>query len=225
MASATHLHLYQELLLLALRDDRGTPLGTWSTQALAGGVIADLALAERITLEGKRAIVQVESAEPTDDPVLDACLLRLSTAKRRAAASTWVSRFATTKTLHAAAERLCELGVLRADKQRVLLIFDRKVYPEIDPEPERETVERLREAIFTEREDIDAPTVLLVSIAAATELLGAHFPKKDLRARKQRIEGLKAGDAVGKATAAAVQAVQAAIMVAVMVPTMTAATS
>ncbi|MBK7404815.1 MAG: GPP34 family phosphoprotein [Phycisphaerales bacterium] len=225
MGSPAHLHVYQELLLLALRDERGTPLGSWGAQALAGGVIADLALAGRISLEGKRAIVHLENAEPMEDPVLDAAMLRLAEAKRRAAASTWVQRFATGKTFHMAAGRLCELGVLRADTEKVLLIFDRRVYPEINPEPEREVVERMREAIFTEREDIDAPTVLLVSIASATELLGAHFPKKELRARKKRIEGLKAGDAVGQAAAKAVEAVRAAIMVAVIMPAIAGAAS
>ena len=224
MAVDRSLLLYQEILLLALRDDRGTAeRGIWATQAVGAGVLADLVLAERVTLEGKKALVTVLDDTPTADPVLDAALAQMAGAKRRANAQRWVGKLAVKKVFHAAAERLCELGVLRIESQSVLLFFSQRVYPEIDPGPEREVVDRLREAIFTDRTDIDAPTSVLVSIASATELLKAHFPKKDLRARKKRIEIIKSGDAVGEAAAKVIQGIQAAVIVACVTPAIAAA--
>jgi Golgi phosphoprotein 3 len=225
LKSAQQLFVHQEAMLLALRDDRGTAWGAWAAQAVGGGVLTDLVLAERVRLEGKRHLVTVIDSSPLGDPVLDESLERIASAKRRGAAQRWVSSFSSTKVFHATAERLCELGVLRLESKSVLLIFSRRVYPEIDPAPEREIVERLREAIFTDRDDIEPRIAVLVSLAASTELLRVHFDKKELKGRKHRIEQLQQGEAVGQATAAVIEGIQAAVLIATIIPAMTVTTS
>lgn len=205
--------VYQNILLLALRDDRGTPLGAWAPYAVGGGMLADLLLEGRISLDGKRQLVTLENAEPVGDPLLDDGLLQIAEASRRASAQRWVTRFAAKKQFRAAAERLCDLGVLRLDTQSVLLLFTRRIYPEIDPAPEREVIASMREAIFTDTAP-DPATAVLVSLASAAELLGHHFPKKDLRARRARIKAIADESAVGAATAKVIQGVQAAIIAA-----------
>jgi len=107
----------------------------------------------------------------------------------------------------------------------VLLIFNRKIYPTINPEPERRLVERLREAIFEDREDLDSSTAVVASLANATGLLPVHFAKKELKRRKRRLEQISNGDLGGAAAAEAVQAAQAAALAAVMVATTVATTS
>ena len=50
---------------------------------------------------------------------------------------TWVSRLTSIKHLkHIVAEELCRQGILRAEQAKVLLLFRRRVYPELDPRPE-----------------------------------------------------------------------------------------
>lgn len=225
MGGSLELFIHQEALLLALRGDRGTTeWGTWATQAVGAGIIADLLLAQRVALDGKRKLVTVLDDTPPGDPVLDACLAQIAAAKRRAALQRWVGKYSTQKVFHAVAERLCELGVLRLGSESLLLIFSRRVYPEIDPRPEQEVVERLRQAIFTDRVDVEPRTAVLISLAASTELLKAHFGKKELKTRKHRIEQLSAGEAIGQATAAVIQSIQAAVMVAATIPAITAST-
>ncbi|KAA0216454.1 MAG: GPP34 family phosphoprotein [Leptolyngbya sp. PLA3] len=212
------LPIYQEILLLALRDRRGTPMGSWTVQAIAGGVSGDLVLGGRVALEGRRSLVTLIDAEPMHDPVLDGCLLQVAQAKRRASVQTWISRFANQKLYHASATELCERGVLRESSERVMLLFSRTVYPEVDPRPERAIIERLRKAIFSDDATIDARTSVLIALASATDLLGAVFPRKELRARRKRIEAIRDGQAVGKAAKAAIDGIQAAIIVACIVP-------
>lgn len=212
------LPIYQEILLLALRDKRGTPLGLWTTQAIAGGVVGDLVLSDRIALEGKRSLVTLVDAVPMRDPVLDEHLLRIAESRRRASAPAWIMRWAKQKLYHAAASQLCEKGVLRESSERVMLLFSRSVYPEVDPKPERAIIERMRRAIFSDDAKIDARTSVLIALASATDLLGANFPKKELRARRKRIEAIRKADAVGKAAKSAVDAVQAAICIAASIP-------
>jgi Golgi phosphoprotein 3 len=220
-SSPPNLYLYEEYLLLALRDDTGTTeCGVSLGFGLGGALLADLMLLERVEVEQekKRAFLKLTDVSSTGDSLLDECLMKLHDAKRRAVLSTWVQRFASIRRLkHRAAESLCDRGVLKSEESRFLLLFTREVYPEVDSRVEKEILARLKRAIFTQTSDIEAKTLVLVSLANSTGLLKANFDKKKLKARKDRIEKIVSGEAVGEAAQAAVQAaVQAAAMAAIM---------
>ena len=222
MSTQDNLYLHEEIMLLALRNEEGTiAAGPTYQYAIGAAALAELLLNQRIAVDqsGKRKLVNLVSSIPFDEPLLDQCLEKVTTAKRRAALQTWVSRFASVKNLkHLVARQLCKRGILRADEDKVLLIFTRKIYPEVNPEPERELIERLRHAIFTDAADVDSRTVVLVSLAKAAGLLKVPFDKKMLKTRKARIEQIVNGEITGKAAREAIQAMQAAVMVAVIMP-------
>ena len=90
------------------------------------------------------------------------------------------------------------------------MLFTRKVYPTIDPKPEKQLIEELRRIIFEDSEEIDPRTCVVVALAHGTGLLRAHFERKSLKQRKQRLEKITSGDLIGGATAQAVEAAQAA---------------
>lgn len=221
MPESVNLHLYEEITLLALREEAGTVIGSSTyPYAVAGALAAELLLAGRIRVEdSKKHLVEIVSDARLDDPLLDECLQRIKTATRRAKLRDWVSRFSRIKNLKGrAAGSLCRRGILHVEEQAVLLIFRQKIYPEMDPRPEREIIGRLRKAIFNDTRQVDASTVVLIALAQSAELLGAHFQRGELRARKGRIKELTSGNVAGKATKEAIQAMQAAVMVAVIVP-------
>jgi len=219
-----NLFLHEEILLLALRDEEGTiASGTMYQYAIGAAVLAELLLSKRIEVEqsGRKKLVNLVSPTPLGEPLIDECLEKVSSAKRRAVLQTWVSRFSGVKNLkHRVARQLCRRGILRADEDKVLLIFTRKIYPEVNPEPETELIERLRTAIFTDTEDIDPRTVVLLSLANSTGLLKVVFDKKELKGRKARIKQIVNGEIMGKAATEAIQAMQAAVMVACIMPTL-----
>jgi golgi phosphoprotein 3 len=222
------LLLHEQIVLLALRDDKGTPeSGAWHHLAIGGAIMAELLLAGRVEVEQtKRKLVNVISEEPIGDTVLDACLGKIASASRRAAASSWVTRFGNRREhAHAIAVGLCKKQILKQDEASVLLIFKRRVYPEIDPAPEKRLVEQLREAIFTDVEEVDPEIAILATIANSAELLKVHFDRKELRARKARLEQLASGDLVGNATKQAVQAAQAAMVMVSIMPAIMVATT
>jgi len=222
------LFLYEEILLLALRDEEGTiASGTMYQYAIGAALLAELLLSKRIEVEqsGKRKLVNLISQSPLGEPLIDQCLEKVGGAKRRAVLQTWVSRFAGVKNLkHRVAQQLCKRGILRADEDKVLLLFTRKIYPEVNPGPERELIRRLEHAIFTETRDIDPRTVVLLSLANSTGLLKVVFDKKKLKGRKARIEQIVNGEITGKAATEAIQAMQAAVMVACIMPAIAATT-
>ncbi len=223
----TSLYLHEEVLLLALRDEQGTvECGSHYVYAMCGGILAELLLGGRITVENnKKKLVNVVHDEPFGDPVIDECLERIVTAKRRANPQAWVQRFWHVKNLHhRVAAGLCKRGILRGDEDKVLWLFRRRIYPEINPQPERKLIERLRKAIFGEGRRVDPRTVVILSLANGADLLKIHFDKRKLRGKKKRIAQVVNGDLMGKATKEAIEAAQAAVMVACVMPAIMVAT-
>jgi len=227
MAHENRLSLHEELMLLALNDEQGTiDMGSFYLYAIGGSVLAELLMRKRIRLDtSKKKTVHLVNAKSLGDPLLDECLTRVREAKKPVAAQTWVTKFAGIKNLkHQLAMRLCDRGILEADEDKILLLFTRRIYPEIDPRPEKEMVERLRAAIFSEADHLDPRTVVLVSLAHSAGLLPMVFDKKDLKRRKDRIERVLNGDAMVQAAKEAIAAAQAALFVACIMPAITTTT-
>jgi len=215
----TMLYLHEEILLLALREQEGTVYyGSMYGYAMAGGILAELLLSSRVGIDPenpKKNWLKVINRDTLNNEILDECLMKVDQAKRRAAMKRWVPTFSRTKELvHRTAANLCELSILKADRDTVLLLFKRRIYPEIDPIPEKAIVERLRAAIFTDTKDVDPRTVILLALADSANLLPLHFDKKKLKARKDRIERVIDESEAGLATKEAIQAAQTAAIVA-----------
>ncbi len=221
MIERDRLPLHEEALLLALRDDEGTIApGTMYQHALAGAILAELMLRHRIGVDesNRKKRAEVIDRTPTGLPLLDECLAKMAAAKPRGLQH-WVMKFSGIKNLkHRVAERLCDRGIVHEEEGKILLVFTRRIYPETDPRPEQEIVERLRRAIFSDERDVDPRTVVLLSLADAAGILKVVFDKKELKARKKRIEQVVNGEVTGKAAKEAIQAVHAAIMVAAIMP-------
>lgn len=219
MALQPSLFLHEEILLLALHDEKGT-IGFGSTYAYAvgGAILAELLVRGRIEMTGtgKKRYVQLLDPTPIGEPLLDESLSRIAAAKRRGTLATWVSRFAGSRQLqHRLADGLCRRGILRAEEKEVLLFFKRRIYPALDPKPEQEVIDRLEEAIFTAAA-VDPRTTVLLSLANSAQLLPLVFDKKALKARRERIEALATHEELGSAVQGAIEAVQVAMMVATM---------
>jgi hypothetical protein len=227
MSMREHLHIYEALMLLALKDQEGTVAadGVGFPFSLGGSLLAELMLLGKVEIQEvkKKKFVNLKDSTPVGDPLLDECLEKVRTAKKRAQVNVWVSRFAHLKKLrHRAAEQLCRRGILRADEESVLLIFKRKVYPELDPGPERKVIEALRKAIFSDEEELNPLTSVLVALADKAGVLKNVFDKKELKARKARLKEIGEGEATAAAVKELVQATQVAVMSAVTASTVAA---
>lgn len=220
MASNLKLPLHEQLMLLMLRDDTGTMESHTSMYqlALGGAILAELMLAGAVEIEDdKKKHVRVLREKSLRDAVLDEALAMVADSKRAHGASTWVSRFGGIRRLrHRIAEELCRKNILEDSEDKVLFFFTRAIYPTINPRPERQLVERMRDAVLGDRHDLDSDLVLLIALAHATGLLRIHFEKSELKGRKERVESIAAGHEVAKGTADAVEAAQEAVQAAVM---------
>ena len=222
-----HLFLHEQMLLLILRDEEGTlesKAGMYRL-ALGGAILVELLLNERITIDDdKKKRVTVTNSAPLGEEILDEALAKISAPKRRRAASTWITSLSGIKRLrHRIAESLCDRRILKQAEDTVLLVFKRKVYPTIDPIPERKLLDQIGKVIRGSSPAADSRVIVLIALAHATGSLKSHFERRVLKDAKKRIErivsGDLAGDAAHDAAQAAVQAAIAAVTAATVVTT------
>ena len=79
--------------------------------------------------------------------------------------------------------------------------------------------------IFSDEEQLDVRTAILISLTWKSEILAIPFSSKALRKRKERIEQIVNGELVGRATAEVIQAIQAITTIAAIMPAITASTA
>jgi hypothetical protein len=214
MTTPESLLLHEEILLLALRDKEGTfASGSHHRHALGGAILAELLLAQRIRQNpaDRKKRVEALSPKPLGEPLLDEGLARIRAARRPASLATWVERFAGWKELpHRIAGRLCERGILRADERKILLLFRQRIYPEVNPEPERRLIDRLNQAVFGAGTDLDPRTAALVSLAYPAGLLRNAFDKRALKRQRTLLKMFLEREPAGRAVKQAIQNAEAA---------------
>jgi len=216
------LRLYEEILLLALKDEEGTAYsGTSWPYAVGGAVLAELLLEGRLGLEERKGkkIVALVNTTPLGEPVADRVLEKIADAKKDSDLTTWLGRVAAMKDLkHQIAEQMTLKGVLRVETHKVLLIFSRRIYPELDPTPELEIMHRVEHAVFSDDSDLDTRTAILVSLAHVSGILDAVFGKKRVGERRERLDKIAQDWPSAEAARAAIEATRAA-MAAIMAAT------
>ncbi|MEO3800049.1 GPP34 family phosphoprotein [Nonomuraea sp. B1E8] len=209
----------EEFLLLAYRDDKGTPLidSTRLDSALAGALLAELAVAGRLELSGKQ--VAVTDPSPLGDAELDATLTRIATEGKARKPAWWVQRLKTGKLRTRLLAKLAESGVLAEERGRALGIFPVTRWPEAHPGVEADVRERVSAVLAGATPD--ARTAVLIAISHAARLDRKVFPD----ASKQRIKEISEGAWTADAVAKAIAAINAATVAAISAATTAAAGS
>jgi hypothetical protein len=214
------LFLYEEIMLLALKDEEGTvAAGTMYNYAVAGAIIAELLLSHNIVIDQirKQNFISVVNAGQLNCSLIDEWLFKMSVSEKRKTIQYWVALIANTSNLkHKVATQLCQRGILKMDEETILLMFTRKIYPQINSQPERLIIDRLKKTIFTDTDDVDARTVALLALAKSSNILPAIFGKDELKPRKERIERILNGETSGKSSR---ESLKATVMIASVMPT------
>lgn len=226
------LTLSEQLLLLALRDEKGTVVsraGMALDFGLAGALLLELTVKEKINIREGKLVIQ--NATPSGDPLHDEVLAILRTKSGKLKPMKyWVPRLASKmkKLRHKIADRLVLSGILRLEKKRILGIFPSVRYPTTNPLPELEVREQLKHAVL-EGASPSMDTRMILNLVKACNLSDEVFGKKRRKQVKLRFKELEKdpgnGEIVGKAVSEAVQAVQAAVFAAVTTAVIAASAS
>lgn len=227
MMQTTTLSLGEQLLLLALDDEKGTVASSASMSlgyGLAGAAILDLTLMDRLAMDGT-SLVAVNAA-PTNDDVLDAALADITSAGRTRDPRYWVGKLASDITHHREwlEERLVQRGILHREEHRILGIIPSQRYPTDNPQPEGDVRNHIR-AVVLDGATPDTRTVLLMSLAKACDLLDTLFSREERKGARQRVEEMTRDEAIGKAVTETVASVTAAVIAATTAATVGASTA
>ena len=208
----------EDLLLLLVDDATGRFLldTTRLDRALAGALLLELALAERVgpPAAGQRFgrdVIALVDRRPAGDPLLDAALARLDTPKPPGAARA-VSRLVK-GTRQALLERLVEAGHVREEHRTVLGVFRTSRWPAVRPEHEAEVRRRLQ-AVLLDGAEPDQRTAALVSLLVAVDAVPKVVAASDRKALVRRAKAVADGDWAAVAVRKAVDAVNAAVIAA-----------
>ncbi|MFE6697507.1 GPP34 family phosphoprotein [Streptomyces sp. NPDC057718] len=210
--------LAEEIMLLSLDDESGAVRERQACQsAVAGGVVLDLVLAGRVSVDQGR--ITVVDTAPTGDRLLDDRLRMIDiwvAGKRKPPKVTeWLTKDSR-KAVEAAVQALRERGLVSEEQRKVLGLFPVRRFPEADGTVERELRARLEGLVLrhVQPDDRSAGLVALLHGAKLHRLAFPGLPRREVIPKMREIsEGQWAGDSVRKA----IQEMQAAMAAVVLV--------
>ncbi len=221
------LMLPEKLMLLALRDDKGSVVFSASTAlpyALAGAVLLELFFRKHISMEKQK--VRLLDAKGTGELVLDRTLRLIQESSKQRDVKHWVNRIQRNmKNLKRdITKNLVQKGILRQEGRRILWVFEVKRYPTRDAVPEMEIKQHIR-SIVVYGHPPSEEDIALLSLVQACGLVGEIFPKEERKQAKQRLKELTRDEVVGKAVSKTVAEINAAVTAAVVAATAAASSA
>jgi hypothetical protein len=166
------LTLPEEFFLLSIDDTKGKIIAEVSDGlelGLAGALLAELALQDRIGLRDKR--LYVTNPAPTGDGALDETLDDISREKRPRKISWWIERYARRGLSELFSERLVKRNILKIEHKRYLWVIPYDVFPQVDASAKYWVKHHLRRAVLAGGEA--TPGIIGAALAATIEEIEA----------------------------------------------------
>ena len=206
------LRFAEEIILLLLNDGDGrfARVPKWSLDyALAGGVLMDLALENRIDTDLNNFILIDDT--PTGDELLDPTLAEIAKGKDRST-NFWLEQTAdkADSIREVALARLMEQGILEVEDDRFLWVFRSRRYPSIDGTAEREVKLRIMGVLFSD--EIPSPRdVVIICLADACGIFKGLLSRRELDNVATRIEQVRRLDLIGQALSKGISDIEMSI--------------
>ena len=198
---------FAEEIMLLLLDDDGGGFARVSDRAvgyaLAGGVLMDLALADRIDTDLHR--LMAVDAKSTGDDLLDPTLAEIAASETNRNARFWVEHVAkqAPRIRDAALARLVERGILERRSATFLWVFRSRRYPVLDGTAEREVKLRILDVLLGD--DLPAPRdIVIICLADACGIFHELLDASQLERARPRFEQVRKMDLIGQAVSQAV---------------------
>jgi cytochrome P450 len=209
------LSFAEELLVLVLDEGRGELAPNLPTRsldlALAGAVMMDLALEDRIDTDPERLIL-VDST-PLGDDILDPTLAEIADADETQDTGYWLERTARRghRIRRAAVMRLTERGILRSEAHGVLSLTPSvsrsRRYPTADGQPVEEARLRIMRVLFSD--DVPDPRdIAMVALADACGVFRTILSSEEREQVRDRIDLLKNLDLIGRTMSLAIEGIK-----------------
>lgn len=219
----------EDLLLLGLNGEKGSIYSSSSMAlpyGLAGSLLVELTMKNRLTMQKKKIIVNDES--DVEDEILNEAFTLIKQSRKSRDAKYWVNYLnrKMNKLQDRLFERLVNKNVVTKEQRHFLWIFQFQYYPLIDRRKKDLLKRQIREAVFSYTNNGEERELILSNLVYACELIKHVFPKDEQKEAKKRLKLLAKNEAYGSAVSESVQAVQVALMASIIAATaVTAATT
>ena len=205
------MRFVEELLLLLHSEDSGyfVPIPEWKMScALAGGVLMDLALENRIDSD-LETLILVDTT-PTGDELLDPALEEIAREKQQHSSQYWVERIArrADDISEAAVERLVKQGIFESDAGGFWTL-SKKVsrsgrYPLVDGRAGEEIKGRIMRTLL-DNEIPDPRDIVIIGLVNNCGGFRAMLEPEEYELAEERIELFSGMDLIGRTIGAAVR--------------------
>ena len=206
------LRFVEEIILLLLRDEGGRFINVprWSLDyALAGGVLMDLAMEDRIDTDLQSLVLLDDT--PTGDDLLDPTLAEIAAADKHSTRY-WVERVAErAAAIHEEGlNRLVNHGILEREDDRMLWVFRTRRYPLVDGQADREVKLRIMGVLLSD-EIPDPRDVMLICLADACRIFNRLLSRQELERASERIAQVRKLDLIGQAMTQAIYDIELSV--------------
>ena len=219
--------LAEEILLLTLNNDGGDITPSVPPQSLhtllAGALLMDLALEDRIDTDSERVILVDQT--PVGDNLLDSVLVDIAAADEQRPVDYWLQRASTRgdEIREAALASLVQQGIVQSDESLMFFLTSRVLhsrrYPTIDGATTEEVRFRIMRLLFSD--DIPDPRdIVLISLAAAGDVFKHLLSREELAEAQERIDLISRMDLIGRSVALALKPTEAPVSVPSVRPVM-----
>lgn len=183
------LNLIDQLTLLALDDKKGTFVtdSTAYSYALAGALIMELALEERIDLSGEKVVVKDKTK--TGDKIIDTYFNLIIESEKERKVRSWVDRIGNkaNKIKHDTIEKLIDSRILEKKEDKILWIFSYNKYPAQNPRPENQLRNRLYDIVVNSHRP-ELKEIMLLNLVESCSLGKEVFGKEKARVFKKKMK-------------------------------------
>jgi len=193
------LSLFEELLLIAIDDDKGTVASSVSGHlpyGLAGALLAELALQEKIYID-KGRLVLADTSQSGNDIEAEALQI-IAASKKPRKVQHWINSLGSTKYARRVAERLAEKGLVTIEERRILWIIPYDAYPQQDASAKYWVKQRLR-SVALGGVAPSARDVTLLSLVKSCDMLGLVFTRDERKTARKEIDELVKREPFGDA--------------------------
>jgi hypothetical protein len=193
------LNLPEKLFILSVEDDQGQVTASIKKTlrfGLAGALLADLALANKIHLEDER--LALTDPTPTGDNLFDEVLAAIAAGGKARKLSRWVNTLGDKQIVKQVAERLAGRNVIRIEKKRYSWIIPYELYPQVNASTKFWVKQHLRGVVLAE-EKAAAADIALLSLLNACRLLRLVFTRDERKAASKKVDQLVEGESFGEA--------------------------
>ena len=210
------LTIPDKLFILSIDDHKST-VNSSVTNALpygiAGGLLAELALAGKIRVEKER-LVLVDPSGIGDD-LFDDLLATILNERKPRKLSHWITSIGGNHPFKQVSNHLAGQNVIRIEKKRFLWVIPYEVYPQVDASAKYWVKQHLRSIVLA-GEKPEPADIILLSLLKGCGLLPLVFTQDERKSARKKLNELVEGEVFGEYVKETLEEIESATMTAVM---------